>query len=540
MKNKPYPLYVVPQINNLKAFILYCASVYKDNTAFQFEEDNKIIKVSFQEFLDDINALGTALYNLGLHNAKIALIAENSYQWILSYFAVVNGGNIIVPLDPGTMEGDLASLLFLTEISCIMCSEKCLDKVKKVKNTLQTEQIIVFGADIQALISQGKMLIEKGERTFVDYVVQDDACSTIVYTSGTTSQPKGVILSHKNIATDAAITLKNIFYAGTSILVLPLYHTYSFTASVLMIMLSGRTIAINRDLKDLRSDFNKFHPQNLILVPMIVESLYKQIWIQAKKKKKDGMLNKLIKISNILLKIGIDMRKVLFSSIRESFGGKLDLIVSGGAPIQDKYIKGFRELGIQVLNGYGITECSPVIAVNRNHFFRDNSVGPVLDGIDIKIIDEEVLVKGDIVFSGYYNNESQTSEAFQDGWFKTGDLGYIDEDGFLYISGRKKNLIILSNGKNISPEEIEEYLYKLDYVKEALAYQNGDQIEAEVYLGDENTDLYKSKIVQDLEIINGRLPKYKNISKVIVRETELPKTSTKKIRRKVYETTRIS
>ena len=401
MKNKPYPLNTVPKINNLKEFILYCASTYKDRTAFQFERDNDVLKISFQEFLDNVNGLGTQLHHIGFRDAKIALIGENSYDWILSYFAVVNGGNIIVPLDPETTEDDLGTLLSNTEVSCVICSEKCLGKIQRIQNQLNLQQIYVFEKDMSDLVSQGKELIEKGGRTFIDYTIQDDKCSAILYTSGTTSQPKGVMLSHKNIATDAVISIKSVFFAGTSILVLPLYHTFSFTASILCVMLSGRAISINKNLKELKNDFDKYQPQNLVLVPMIVESLYKQIWIQAKKKKKDGTLRKLIAISNALLKMGIDIRKLLFSSVRKSFGGRLDIIISGGAPLQDKYVKGFRELGIQVLNGYGITECSPVLAVNRNHYFRDQSVGQVLDGIEIKIVDEEILVRLQDIITPY-------------------------------------------------------------------------------------------------------------------------------------------
>ena len=531
MKNKPYPLNKVPQIKNLKEFALYCADTYKERIAFKFEQDTGIVDKSFIDFLNEANSLGTMLHHLGLCDTKIALVGENSYHWILTYFAVVNGGNIIVPLDPEMMEDDLASLMINTEITCVVCSEKTLNKFQKIRHKFTLHHLYVLERDMPDLIAQGKELIDKGERTFLDFTVQDDVCSTILYTSGTTSHPKGVMLSHKNIATDTVVSIRNVFFAGTSILVLPLYHTFSFTASVLCVMLSGRTIAINRSLKELKDDLVKYQPQNLVLVPMIVESLYKQIWIQAKKKKKDELLHKLVTISKALLKVKIDLRKILFFSVRKSFGGKLDFIISGGAPIQSKYIEGFQELGIQVLNGYGITECSPVLAVNRNHYFRNNSVGQVLDGITINIIDDEVLVKGDVVTSGYYKNESQTSEAFQDGWFKTGDLGYIDRDGFLYITGRKKNLIILSNGKNISPEGIEEYLYKLDYVKEAIVYQNGDQIEAEVYFGNDNTKMYSEQVEKDLEDINSKLSSYKNISKIIIRETEFPKTSTKKIRR---------
>lgn len=539
MKNKPYPLNTVPQVKNLKEFILFCANTYKDETAFQFEQDNKVLRISFQEFSDDINGLGTSLHHLGLHDVKIAIIGENSYYWILSFFAVINCGNVIVPFDPEMSEDEMTTLLLRTKISCIICSNKYLDKVQKIKSQLQFQQLFVFETDIPALITQGKGLIDKKDRSFIDYMVQDDVCSTIFYTSGTTSKPKGVMLSHRNIATDAVSSIKNVFFAGTSILVLPLFHTFSFTASVLCVLLSGKTVSITKNLKEFHSDIMKYQPQNLILVPMIVESLYKQIWIQAKKNQKDGLLRKLVSISNVLLKFGIDLRKVLFFRIRNSFGGKLDFIISGGAPIQEKYVKGFYELGIQVLNGYGITECSPVLAVNRNRYVRDHSVGQVLDGVKIRIVDDEILVKGDVVTAGYFKDESQTAEVFEDDWFKTGDLGYIDGDGFLYITGRKKNLLILSNGKNISPEELEEYLYNFDYVKEAVIYQNGDQIEAEVYFGNESTQQYREQLEKDLKLINSKLPKYKNISKLIIREIEFPKTSTKKIRREqLYATAR--
>jgi len=531
MKNQPYPLNDAPQIKNLKELALHCADVYEYKTVFQFEHENELVKISFREFWNEMNRLGTSFYNFKLHDTKIALIGENSYYWILLYFAVVNGGNVIVPIDPETVEDDLAGLLINTEISCIICSERYYDKINKLRSKLDFEHLYVIERDIPNLISHGKRLIDRGDRSFIDYRVQDDECCAILYTSGTTSKPKGVMLSHKNIATDTVVSIRNVFFAGTSILVLPLHHTFSFTASVLCVMLSGRTIAINKNLKDMKIDLQKYQPQNLVLVPMIVESLFRQIWIKAKKKNKDKTLNGLIVISNTLLKIKIDLRKILFTNIRKSFGGKLDFIISGGAPIQDKYVKGLRELGIQILNGYGITECSPVLAVNRNYYFRDHSVGTALDGIEISIIDNEVCVKGDVVTQGYYKDSVETADAFQNGWFKTGDLGYIDEDGFLYITGRKKNLIILSNGKNISPEELENYFYSLEYVKEAMVYQQGNQIGVEIYVEGGNLDLYEKNITADLDEINSKLPTYKTISKVIRRESEFPKTSTKKIRR---------
>lgn len=529
MKNKPYPLNNVPQVNNLKDMVIYCADIYKDSTAFQFEQNNEIVRINFHKFLDDINGLGTMFHNRGFHNVKIALIAENSYEWILTYFSVINGGNVIMPIDPEMQDEQIKRLISITEISVIVCSQKHLKKIQSVTNEYPIQQIIVLEKDIPDLIIKGKTLLYEGERSFIDYNVKGDKYNVIVYTSGTTSQPKGVMLSHGNLASDTVAAIKNVFFAGTSILVLPLYHTFAFIG-ILCVMLSGRTISINRNLKDFKEDLARYSPQNLILVPMILESLYKQIWVQAKKKNQENILHTLICISNFFLKIRIDLRRVLFSSIHKSFGGNLEFIVSGGAPIPDKYIKGFRSFGIQILNGYGISECSPVVTVNRNRYYRDSSVGQALDGVQIKIVENEILVKGDIVFTGYYQNENETNETFQDGWFKTGDLGYIDSDGFLYINGRKKYVFVLSNGKKISPEELENFFYALDYVKEVLVYQKGDQIEAEVYLG-EDFAVYENQIKQDLKTINSKLLGYKNIKKVKIRETEFPKTPTNKIKR---------
>lgn len=532
-RNGPYALNEVPEIGNLKELILYCASEYNDKTVFRYEKDNKEINITFLQLLDDVNALGTALLFRNLNKKKIALIGENSYYWILAYFAVVNGGNIIVPLEHDMPEETLNVILRETDISCIICSRKYVEKINKeiIKNYVQN--LFLIDDDIDKLIKDGKELINKNYRSFIDLVIYDDECSTIAYTSGTTSQSKGVMLSHKNIVADAIAAIKNVYFAGTSILVLPLHHTFSFTASVLCLMLSGRTIAINSNIKDLKKDFVKYQPQNIILVPMIIESIYKQIWIQAKKSKKDYFLNRLIRISNFLLKRKIDLRRNFFSSIHNSLGGKLEFIISGGAPLHDKYVKGFREIGVQILNGYGITECSPVLAVNRNNYFKDHSVGQVLDGVEIKIVNDEILVRGDVVTKGYYNNNKLTREAFDSGWFKTGDLGYIDNEGFLYITGRKKNLLVLSNGKKICPEELEEYLYSLNYVKEAIVFQNGDRIEAEVYLGNDNIEILKKNIQKDIEIMNRMYPGYRRISNIIIRKSQFPKTSTNKIRRNV-------
>ena len=296
-------------------------------------------------------------------------------------------------------------------------------------------------------------------------------------------------------------------------------------------MYYGYPIYINKSLKKLSDDFKKAKPQHLFAVPLIVETLYKNIWINAKKQGKEKLLQRLIKVSEVLLKCKIDLRKVLFKSVISAFGGNLDLIVSGGAPIDEKYIRAFHSLGITVLNGYGITECGPIVAVNRNQFNIVGSVGLPLICNEVKIAEDgEILVRGDNVMQGYYHLEGENEKVFIDQWFKTGDLGRIDEYGALHVTGRIKNLIILGNGENIPAESIEEQIYTILYVKEVIAYGKNNMIIAEVYLDEDVTDA-RERINGDIQSINQRMPLIKNIGQVIIRDAEFPKTTTKKIKR---------
>jgi len=318
---------------------------------------------------------------------------------------------------------------------------------------------------------------------------------------------------------------------------------------VAVTLLSGSRICINSGIKNVLTDFKKYAPQTIFLVPLFVENFYKKIWSGAKAQKRDKTLRNLIKMSNALLTAGIDMRPTLFKSVRRSFGGGLKLIVCGGAPIEPKYVAGFRDFGITVLNGYGITECAPVVSVNRNHHYRDGSAGLPLPGCDVTIREPddsglgEICVRGDTVMQGYYNNETATNDAFEDGWFRTGDIGYMDDDGFLFVTGRRKNLIVLSNGKNVYPEELEAGLMEIPLVKEVVVREvaakgHSDVVAAEIFpdyeeassLGIDNLQAYFEKSVEDYNKLN---PAYKRIRRVILRDTEFEKTTTKKIKRLV-------
>ena len=468
---------------------------------------------------------------MGLRGGKVAVIGENCYEWILTYFAVVNSGNVIVPLDRELPTADIKNLIDDSGAEFFVFADSFAD----VATYLQGND-----ASVKCYINMSKIpeLVEQGKAQNVDYEIDNTASAALLYTSGTTGMAKGVMLSHHSLACDMVAAAQMVKIRGNNLLVLPLHHSFGFTACVLYMMYQGSETIINKSLKNLLDDFAKFKPNNVFLVPLFVETFYKRIWDSAQKKGKDGLLRKLIKVSNVLLKVGIDVRRKLFKSVLQAFGENLELMVTGGAPIDNKYVQGLRDFGITTLNGYGITECSPIVSVNRNDYYRDGSAGQLLPACDVKILEPnenghgEICVKGDIVMLGYYNNEQATAEAFDGEWFKTGDIGYLDSDGFLHISGRKKNLIVLSNGKNVYPEELEfALLNNIPYIKEAVVYANGNQIEAEVFLDAEGNPDCASRLDNDIIELNRTLAGYQNISKTVIRDTEFPKTTTKKIKR---------
>ncbi|MCL2603343.1 MAG: AMP-binding protein [Defluviitaleaceae bacterium] len=538
MKNKSYPYYETESINDLKELIYLSAEKYSDKPAFTFERKKEVKSISYNQFKSDMFALGTALFDLRLRGANIAVIGENSYEWILTYFAVVNSGNIIVPLDKELTASDIQNLLNDSGAEAIVYSDSYSDIIGNIKESDSKINQFINMESISELIKKGDSLIKQGEKAVVDYTIDNKAIAAIIYTSGTTGISKGVMLSHFNFACNTVAACQHVGIFGSNMLVLPIHHTFGFTAGVCAMLLKGSEIFINSSLKNVLSDLGKFKPCNMFLVPLFVETFYKKIWSGAKEKGKEELLKKLIKISKALLKIGIDVRRVLFKSVLKAFGGNLKLIVSGGAPIDEKYIDGLRCFGINVLNGYGITECSPIVAVNRNSHYKSGSVGQVLPCCEVKISEPnenghgEILVKGDIVMLGYYKNEQATEDAFYGEWFKTGDIGYLDKNNFLFISGRKKNLIILNNGKNIYPEELEFVLLDyIPYIKEVVVYADDNVIVAELFLDIEIEPNYAERLDNDIVELNRKLAVYMNIGKVVIRDTEFPKTTTKKIKR---------
>lgn len=528
MKNKPYPLYqTLAQITDLKDMVKSRAADTPAAVAFSFSGGkDKIIEKTCHEFDTDIDAFGTFLYAKGLKGAHVAVIGENSYKWLVSFFALANGGSVAVPIDKDQSVDMAHKLMEASDCKAVIISDtykKLVDGYTKVE--------VFFMSELENYIEEGKKLLAEGETGFTSYEVEPDKLAAIFFTSGTTGISKGVMLSHRNMAQDINFACKNFILGGDTLAVLPFHHTFGLITAIFMVFNYRKSVYINSSLKYLLKELEVVKPQTMFLVPLFVENFYKRIIATARKSGKEKILKTIMKNSDVLLRLHMDFRKKFFKDIQKTFGGNLEFIICGGAPLNEHYVKAFRTFGINILNGYGITECSPVLSVNRNEYWRDGSVGQILDGVSIKVSEEgEILAKGENVMGGYYKDEVSTKKSLIDGWYHTGDLGYVDEDGFLFITGREKNLIILSNGENVSPEELEMYVGVIPFVAESVVYNDDKGIVVEIFPEEEylgNQEYFEKKIAE----LNKTLPVYKRLEKVKLRDTEFPKNSSKKILR---------
>lgn len=525
MKNKTYPFHDVPSIKNMQELITYCANTYGDKTAFHFlKKDVEIIK-SYKDFFEDVAALSTYFINKGYKRTHIALLGENSYEWIVSFFAIVNSNNIVVPLDKEMSVEELSSIVKNSDASVIIFSPDYEEEA-----VFNKAVDLINMTSIPGIIEKSK-ISDLALRSFFDSVeIDNDAVCSIFYTSGTTSEPKGVMLSHKNIVSDAVYSAMNSRIPDTSILVLPLHHTYALTIAINLPLIYGTSIFINKSLRNLMSDISYCKPGYIAVVPLMLEVFYKKIIASLEEKKKLKTVNSLLGLRKLLNIFDFEVRRKIFSGIIDAFGGNLRLIAVGGAPINGTIVDTFICFGINVSSGYGTSECSPIVSFVRDKHYNPYSSGSVLPGIETRIVNNELQVKGDIVFIGYYKDEKATKEVFDNEWYKTGDLAYI-EDNFLFITGRSKNLIVLSNGENISPESLELMLHdSIPEIEEVVVYNQQDTIIAEIYVSELTCEL-KEKINSDIENFNKTQPVYRQIRKVLFRENEFEKTTTKKIKR---------
>ncbi len=556
-----YPLYETTVFEDFRVMTENVAKKYPDRIAFSYKKspkDKDTVKVTYAEARDYIRHMGTELIHMGLSNKHVALIGESSYKWICSYFCLMSIGAVVVPIDKDLPVDEIAGILNFSDCEFIVYSKHTEGKLQQIKGkTLKVNTYIcmskakIDGAvELFDIVAKGRERYKNGDNIYYSNKLDRDRLATIVFTSGTTGKGKGVMLSQKNIVSDMTQGMYLFAITPKTMNVLPPHHTFGSTVNFVGHYSQGSEIYISSGLKYIAEEIKEQQPSHLVLVPLFVETLYKKMWQGAEKAGRAKTLRQLIKISDFLRKCGIDVRRKLFSSVLDAFGGKLELIICGGAYLNQEIIDTFESLGITVLNGYGITECSPLISCNRNKYKKKGSVGVPILGETVKIKDPdangegEICVKGPNVMMGYYKDTEATEAAFDDeGYFKTGDYGRLDEDGWLYITGRLKNLIILSNGKNVYPEEIEAEISKVFGVNECIVYagesrsqQSKEVIVAEIYpdldtLRDKGIHDVQEYFEEEIKRINSRMVSYKAVKKIKIREEEFQKNTSKKILR---------
>lgn len=552
-------------ITDLRHLVVSSAELYGDKPRYIYKEKREEKTVTYNDILNAMNNFGTALSALGLMGKTVAVIGETHPGYVISYFTVVNGNGMIVPLDKEINNEELVNFLLRSRAEAIVYTEimnerimsiadkvpdiKCFVPITPRESDLENERVKSW----KSLQELGAKALAEGDRSYLDVELDLNKPCALLFTSGTTGTSKGILLSQNNLAAatnSSCLSMHHINDTTRLLSVLPINHTYEMTCGHLAALNKGAVTFINDSIKYVTKNLASFKPTAVPFVPLFVETLYKRIWDNIEKQGKTEKVKKAIKISNGLRRVGIDLRKKFFGQILSVFGGELESIICGGAPLDQRLIDDFEAFGIPILNGYGITECAPLVAVNRLGKERAGTVGTAVENCEIKVIlDEgqdtgEILVKGGNVMLGYFEDEEATAAVFtEDGWFKTGDVGFIDEDGYLHITGRKKNIIILSNGKNIYPEEIEQYLAPIALIGEAvvvgrknavgevvitaLVYPNQDMVEAE---GLSKEDVY-AKLKEAINEVNKNLPVFKQIHDLEVRDTEFEKTTTKKIKR---------
>ena len=569
--NKNYPIYKTTFIDDMRSLVEEAAQNFPDSTAISYKErpsDKEVKTVSFPQWRDDVRNLGTALISKGLREENIAIVGENTYGWCCSFFAVMAIGSVTVPVDKELPIEDIDGIITTTGCKAVIYGKTAEEKIKELlqKGGLKSAELLVSieartsidkstatGKTLTSLAemeAEGAELYKNGDNSYYDYKIDVNKLASIVFTSGTTGKGKGVMLSQANICLDMTLGMYNFDITRKTLHVLPPHHTFGSTVNYVGHLSQGCEVFISSGLKHVSDEIREQQPTHLILVPAFLEVMNRKIWATARKTGKEGLLKTMMKVSHCLRKVGIDLRKKLFASVLSAFGGKLELVICGGAKLDEEIIKTFDSLGITILNGYGITECAPLISANRNKYRKPGSVGTPILACRVKIDnpDEngegEICVKGPNVMLGYYNNPEATAEVFdKDGFFHTGDYGRLDEEGWIYITGRKKNLIILSNGKNVYPEEIEADLQKVEGVSEVVVYAGESRVQkdkitivAEIFpdaelLADKGINDLQSYFEDQVKILNAKMPPYKAVKRVKLRDVEFQKNTSRKITR---------
>lgn len=556
-KNK---IYDVKEFKNIREIINNSIEKYPENKAFIIKNKDKnkekYTNITYREFGEQINALGSDLINKGLKNKHIAVISPNRYEWALTYYAVLNGTGILVPLDKGLPNSEIESLLQRSHSNAVVFDKKyeeVMKKIKENKTTNVTEFICMDENDtfpsINELLTEGKELLNQGYRDFLDAKINEEEMSIILFTSGTTSASKAVMLSHKNIASNlyALNSAEKIYDTDVNLAFLPFHHTFGSTG-LLFFLSNGATNVFCDGIRHIQSNLKEYKVTTFVCVPLLLEAMYKKIMKEIEKKGKEKIIKRIIPITNFLLRFKIDIRRKVFKDVINSLGGNIRFIVSGASGIDKKVAKGFNDFGILTVQGYGLTETSPVLSAENENCIRYGSIGYPMANVEIKIDNPneegigEIIARGPNVMLGYYENEEATNKVIVDGWFHTGDLAYQDKDGYIFVAGRKKNVIVLKNGKNIYPEELEILINDLPYVEESMVFgmpkEDDLVVSAKIVYNKEfkeknnyTEEELKEKIWQDIKEINKELPTYQHMKNIIVTDEPMIKTTTAKVKR---------
>ena len=537
---------------------------YPENIAFIIKKKDKdkvnYINITYRMLENDVLALGTALMHLGLHNAHIAIIAKNRYEWCLTYLTTLCGLGVVVPLDKSLPHGEIENLLQRSNAEAIVFEKEYYNTMKQIKQKeTNVKQFISMDEQedgeflsFAKILELGRRLLEDGNKEFVNTTINPEEMGIIIFTSGTTALAKAVMLSQKNIVSNiySMSLVEKILSTDVSLTFLPLHHTFGSTG-LLLFLSKGVTNTFCDGLKYIQKNLAEYHISIFVCVPLLLEAMHKRIFKEIEKQGKTKKVEFGLKLSKFLLKFGIDIRRKLFKDILNSLGGNLRFVVSGAAGIDKTVAMHFNEFGVYTIQGYGLTETSPVLIAENSKYIKYGSVGLPMPNVEVKINNPneqgigEIIAKGPNVMLGYYKNEEATKEVLQDGWFYTGDLGYMDEEGFFFVSGRKKNVIVMKNGKNIYPEELELLIAKLPYVSENMVFgipSKEDDLDLAVkivynieYVKENFNNIseeeLKQMIWEDIKKINKTMPPYKYIRKLIITDEPMIKTTTQKVKR---------
>lgn len=553
------------EFENIKELIYDAVSKYQEKTAFMIkhkkEKDVSYEKVSYSRLLEEINQLGTKFYDLGYADKRVAIVGRNSYEWVITHMSNLLGGMVSIPLDKELQVEELESCLVRSEADVLVFDEKYLENIEEIKKrgNVAIENYICMRPlegyeDIPTLKQQGKEILEAGNTEYLEAKIDSYKMNILLFTSGTTSKSKAVMLSQNNIASNvySMQLVEDIRKEDVNIAFLPFHHIFGSTCMIVMLAF-GVTTVFPDGLRYIAQNLKEYKVSIFVGVPLLVETIYKRIEQGVAKKGKTKAVAFAKKLSNVLLKFGIDIRKKLFQEILNELGGALRFVISGGAPLDKRVAQGFNELGINVVQGYGLTETSPVIAAENVKKMKYGSIGFPMENVQVELFNQdeqgigEIRVKGPNVMLGYYENEEATSQVLKDGWFYTGDLAYYDKEGYLFLTGRKKDMIVLKNGKKVFPDELETLVNRLDEVAECLVYGMPDQKDKNdiklsvkiVYDKEVVKEKYPSASQEELEEliwqkvkeINKTFPPYKYIKNMVLTDQELIKTTTKKVKR---------